>query len=139
MAYACNCPPGYHDGPFYRLCVGHESTSNDLLVHCQPTPREPVTVSCEAVPMSIAPDPRIASLEQACRNALEQVESWQRVFGQLGDARDTIVAQRDTALREVARLEALIVEAVVSGPGHVPDCIYNECLNIRNRKGESSC
>lgn len=53
-------------------------------------------------------DARIAELEQACRNALEQVESWQRVFGQLGDARDTIVAQRDAALREVARLEALI-------------------------------
>lgn len=139
MAFACNCPRGHHDGPIYRPCVGHDGTKT---VYCPPITPGVTTVSCDAVPMPIAPDPRdarIASLEQACRNALEQVESWQRVFGQLGDARDTIVAQRDTALREVARLEALIVEAVVSGPGHVPDCIYNECLNIRNRKGESSC
>lgn len=52
------------------------------------------------------------------------------------DPRDARIASLQA---EVTRLEALIVDAVVSGPGHVPDCIYNECRNIRNRKGESSC
>lgn len=65
MAYACNCPSGHHDGRFYRLCVGRESTSNDI-VFCPPITTGPVTVSCEAVPVPIVPDPRdarIAALE----------------------------------------------------------------------------
>lgn len=61
MAYACNCPPGHHDGPVYRLCVGNDGTKT---VYCPPITPGVTTVSCEAVPMPIVPDPRDARIAE---------------------------------------------------------------------------
>lgn len=62
MAFACNCPRGHHDGPIYRLCVGHDGKKT---VYCQPITPGITTISCEAVP--IVPDPRDARIASLVR------------------------------------------------------------------------
>lgn len=79
-------------------------------------------------------DARIAELEREVARLSEQVESWQRAFGQVGVAKDVILAQRDAALAEVARLEALIVEA--ASWNVMEDPLHAEADRIRDRKGD---
>lgn len=108
MAYACNCPPGHHDGSVYRLCVVRESTSNDI-VRCPPIPPGPATVSCEAALMVVCPHGNAAASYCALclRGRIAELES---EAARLRESEPlTYRGQRDAAIAEVARLEALIV------------------------------
>lgn len=131
MAYACDCPPGHHDGPYYRLCVDRESTHPDI-VRIRPIAPTPTTVSCEAGPMPILPDPRdarIAELEAQLVTATEKgLELAKLLDPAVVWAATQLKANADAhpggccvkcraALAEVARLEALIVSTVEAATG----------------------
>ncbi len=120
LAHACKGTGCWCAGPLGEAMVVLElrpSAPDPIVIDRLPAPG-PVTISCEAVPYDPTEVARLRESEPLTYR------------GQ----RDAALARIAELEREVARLEALIVEAVAFGPGHVPDCIYNEARSIRSRK-----
>lgn len=126
MAYACNCPPGHHDGSVYRLCVVRESTSNDI-VRCPPIPPGSATVSCEAALMVVCPHGnaaasycvlclrgRVAELEA---ERLPHMCRMDHPTVRFEDPEERFAEPYNCPWCEVVRLEALIVSTVEAAAG----------------------